>query len=129
MMKWIKLLLVLSLATAAYAAQPTQVYLTWTESFNTVPVCSTSVTTNCVSGFQVTEPVTGLSAFVPSTGGTNTTVFSYSQTPLPAGGSYTYTVVAVEIYSGGTITSGPATVVVAVPKSPDVPTSLTGVVK
>lgn len=112
-----------------YAAFPTKITFTWSDPFASVPACSATVTTNCVSSFILTEPVQGFSKTIDATGGTSSTIFTYTQTPLPPAGTYTYSIVAVEVYSGGTITSGPATAIVIVPKSPDTPVPFTGILQ
>jgi hypothetical protein len=117
-MKTLKALL-LSLSLLAFPAlaqaqtAPTQATFNWSYTFNTAyPVpCSATVTVNCVANFLLTQGTTTV-ATVPTT---TATAYSFNLTTLPAPGTYTYSLVAVGAFQGGTIASAPVTVSLQVP--------------
>lgn len=109
---------------AMFAFPFTNVSFTWSyPATPTVPICTTTLTSNCVDHFQLTEPVTGITKSIPAVAGQ--TAYTFDLTPAPGGGSYTYSLVASEVIAGGTIPSAAATAVVVVPKSPDAPGGFT----
>jgi hypothetical protein len=122
------MLAALLLIAAVAQAQPTKISFTWNYAATpSVPVCTTSLVTNCVNSFILTEPVTGITKTIPAVAGT--TSYSFDLTPLPPAGTYTYSLVASEVYAGGTLVSAPMTTTVTVPKTPDSVTGFTCVVK
>lgn len=128
MKRTLALLLLLVAIPFAHAANPTKITFSWSDAFSAVPACTATVTNNCISGFLLTEPVTGFSATITAVAGTSSTAFGYTLTPLPPAGTYTYSLVAQETTTGGVIVSAPATVSITVPGIPDTP-KLTGVVQ
>lgn len=97
---------------AGFAAGPTQIAFTWSYTPSAeVPICTDTITANCVDSFTLSEPTTTFSQSIPAVSGTSS--YSYNLTPLPATGTYIYTLVANETYSGGGISSDPVTVSVA----------------
>lgn len=123
------LLLLMSVGATSYAAAPTKIVFTWTDNFTNVQACTATVTTSCIQSFTLTESTTGFSQSITALNGTPSTTFTYTQTTLPAAGTYTYSIVAVEVYSGGTMTSGPATATVVVPKSADTPGTFSAILQ
>jgi hypothetical protein len=118
------LALLLGLCPLVYAqAPPTQATFNWSYSFNTAyPVpCSATVITNCVQNFLLTQGTTTVGT-IPATTATS---YSFNLTTLPAPGTYTYSLVAVGAFQGGTIASAPATVSLQVPNSVTSPSSFT----
>lgn len=127
-MKYLLSALLLAVSTMAYSQAPTKIHFTWAyPAAPSVSICTTTLVTNCVNSFILTEPVTGITKTIPAVGGT--TAYVFDLTPLPPTGTYTYSLIASEIYPGGTIPSAPLTTVVVVPKSPDSATTFTGVVQ
>lgn len=127
-LKFLLAALILVASSFVNAQSPTKITFAWGyPSTPTVPICTTTVVTNCVNSFILTEPVTGITKTIAAVAGTTT--YTYNLIPMPPGGTYTYSLVASEVYAGGTITSTPLTATVVVPKSPDAVTGFTGVVQ
>jgi hypothetical protein len=81
------------------------VAFSWSYTPTSVPVCTASTTTNCVTGFQLSEGSTVLTTVAASTA----TGYSYNLTATPSIGVHTYTLTA-NLASGSTnITSQPVT--------------------
>jgi hypothetical protein len=116
----------LLVTSAAFAAAPTKILFTWDYTPNAAaPICTSTVITNCVNSFTLTEPTTNFSQSIPAVAGTSS--YSFTQTPIPAAGTYTYSLVAVETTAGGPIQSVPDTVSVTVPGQPAGATNFLGV--
>jgi hypothetical protein len=113
---------VIGLATSAFAAGPTQIVFTWT--YGATPVCSSSVTTSCITAFVLTDTTT--STVVSSTIAGNVTTFTYT----PAGGiafgySHGFSLVATGVDGAGNkVTSSASTTTVTYSVLPP-PTGLT----
>jgi len=121
------LALLFILAFPVLAQSPTSAQFAWTYAFNSAyPVaCTASVTTNCVQSFILSQGGTTV-ATVPATSATS---YTYKLTTLPAPGTYTYTLVAVGAFQGGTIQSLPVTVSLQVPGQPVAPSGFTVVLQ
>ena len=103
------------------AAAQTQVNFTWT-SGNTgstaLPACPSSAPKACVSGYRLSMDGTQI-AGETAIGPLET---SYSQTPLPAPGSHSYSLIMVGFDAlGNAIQSGAATATVTVPAVVTIP--------
>jgi hypothetical protein len=113
-----------SLVGIANAANPTKIVFAWTYTPDAnFPICTTTITTQCVNSFVLTEPTTSLTQSIPAVSGTSS--YGFTLTSLPAPGTYTYTLVASAITSGGTVTSVPVTVQVQLLGQPASATSFT----
>lgn len=120
-MKILAILLVL-LAAPMFAQAPSTAVFSWGYTYNaaySVP-CSTSVTTNCVQNFVLSQGGAIIATIPASTASS----YSYNLTTLPAPGTYTYSLVAVGAYQGGTIQSAPLTVSLQYPSSVPAPSGL-----
>lgn len=101
-------LLAMFAGSTVWGASPTKFVFTWGYTPNTVPICTSTVTTACVNQFIITEPTTGISITIPAVAGTSSYTAS---TPLPAAGTYTYSLVASETLGGSTAIPSPAVTV------------------
>jgi hypothetical protein len=112
---------------SVFGQSPTSAHFNWTYSYNAAyPVpCDSAVTNNCIESFVLTQG----GVTVATIHATTATNYSYVLSPLPAPGTYTYTLVAVGAYQGGTIQSAPVTVSLQVPAQPDAPGSFTVVLQ
>ena len=128
------LLLSLMLASSAEAASIT---LTWTYNYSVDPPCSTTVTTNCVSGFEYgTTPDSGKTLVkigiapnaTPAAGSTSTSLsVQFTQGP-PYGAVVYYARTSGLDVNGNVIYSTPA-LASSVQVTPTAPTNLTVTVK
>lgn len=118
-----RIFLFLFLASSMLHAQAVhEITFTWSYSYTPIPVCSTTVMSNCISSYVLTEGNNTL-AQVQATSATS---YTYNLAPLPAAGTHTYTLVAVELLTGtSTLNSAPATVSLQVPQTPAVPANFT----
>lgn len=120
---WIGLVLLLSALGMEAQTVPTQAVFNWSYTFNTAyPVpCTATVTTNCIQNFLLTQGGTTV-ATIPAT---TATAYGYTLTTLPAAGTYTYTLVAIGAYQGGTIPSSPLMVSLQIPSTVAAPNTFT----
>jgi hypothetical protein len=115
-MKLLSILALSLLSLSALAqAPPTSAVFNWGYTYNpSYPVpCSTTVTTNCVQNFLLTQGTTTITT-VPATSALS---YSFTLNTLPAPGTYTYSLVAVGAFQGGTVSSAPVTVSLQVPST------------
>jgi hypothetical protein len=106
------------------AQTPVGINFTWTYAY-TAPyavACSSTVTTNCIQSFVLSQVGGATIQTIPATSATS---YNYLLTTLPAPGNYTYSLVAVGSYQGGAINSVPATFSITVPGVPSGPASFT----
>lgn len=115
-----------SLTMVSNAQAPSKVVFNWSYAFtSTYPVCTASVTTNCIASFRLNEGSTVIST-VPATAATT---YTYTIPTLPSVGSHTYQLVATAVFATGTIDSAPATVSLQVPGTPTTPAGFTGAIQ
>ena len=111
-----------TLAQAQANTAPHEITIPFTYTPNSsFPICTATITTNCVSGFQITEfnnATPGTVNNIATVPATSATSYTYNQTPLPPPGTYTITIVANAVYNGGIWQSTPATTGVTVPNGP-----------
>lgn len=119
-------LMTVGLVLSAHAQNPSTVAFNWGYTFTSAyPVCTSTVTTNCIQSFQLSEGSTVL-ATVPATSSTS---YTYTLATLPTAGTHTYSLVATGVYQGGSINSLPAMVSLQVPGTPSTPSSFTVVLR
>jgi hypothetical protein len=128
--------LALSLFMAS-AAEAASITLSWTFNYSVDPVCSTTVTTNCVNGFEYGTTPDGGKTLVkigvapnptPAIGNTATSVsVQFTQGP-PYGAVVYYARTSGLDVNGNAVFSTPA-VAASVQVTPTAPTSLTVTVK
>jgi hypothetical protein len=111
-MKLFQLLFLLLLSSPVFA-QSGEVF-TWVNGNPTLPDCSATVTSSCLTGYILTDatvsPGTVINSTIPAT------ALTYTETPLPGVGSHTYSLVATgKDQSGNSASSVPVTVIVTVP--------------
>lgn len=126
MKKIISALLFTGLSVIGYAQAPSTATFNWTYSYASPysAACSSTVTTNCIQSFVLTQGTTTVATVTA----TSATSYTYVLTTLPAPGTYTYSLIAVGAYQGGTINSLPTTVSLQVPGVPGSPNSFTVVI-
>lgn len=113
-----KLFLFSLLAGVAFGTPVNQITFTWNYSYAQDPVCTATITVNCISSFVLTDVTLATPQTIATIPATSATAYSYVQTPLPPAMNHNYTLVAVKTLSTGTIVSTPATVTVNVPTAP-----------
>ena len=128
--------LVLSLVMAS-AAEAASITLSWTFNYSVDPVCSTTVTTNCVNGFEYGTTPDGGHTLVkigiapnptPANGNTATSVsVQFTQGP-PYGAVVFYARTSGLDVNGNTVFSTPV-LALSVQITPSAPTNLTVTVK
>jgi hypothetical protein len=125
-MKRILALFLLS-ASTLFAQSPSSALFKWGYTYSSAyPVaCSATVTANCIQSFILTQGDTVV-ATIPATSAAS---YNYTLNSLPTPGTYTYSLVAVGAYQGGTINSLPATVSLQVPGQPSTPGTFTVVLQ
>src|SRR6201996_8357020 len=108
-------LMLATLAIGIPAFGQSKIVFTWTSGnvgSIALPACSSTVTTSCVTGYTLTMDSTTTVAGPSSIGPTLTT---FTQTPLPAVGSHSYSLVMNGFDAvGNAIVSGAATTTVTV---------------
>lgn len=115
MKKRIIVLLSFLLSLPAFA-QTGNVVFTWTGNGNpTLPACSTTVTTSCLTGYTLSD-ITSLSSPVVVSSAIAESALTYTLAPLPTVGSHTYSlVVNGKDQSSNAISSTPASVTLTIP--------------
>jgi hypothetical protein len=96
---------------AFHARRDTKILFTWSDSANyAIPICSSTVTRNCISGFTLTD--TTASVVVSTTIGPAATTYTYMPPGgIPLGYTHTFTLVTNAINpSGVAVSSVPAVV-------------------
>ena len=104
------------LSSSAAFAQAGSVIFTWSGDGNTsLPGCSATVTTACLTTFTLSDTtVAATPVVISSTIPYN--VLTYTLTPLPAVGAHTYSLmISGKDQSGNAISSTPITTTVTVP--------------
>lgn len=105
------LLLMFGFSTLAHAA--TSIVFTWSDTANaSIPACTTTVTTSCLTTFTLTDTTTGtvISSAIPST----TLTYTYAPTGgIPFGYSHSFSLTVNGINAAGTtVASAPVTTTV-----------------
>lgn len=118
-----------SVPSFAQAAATGNIVFTWTSNGNpTIPACSSSVTTSCLTTFTLSD-ITSVGSPIVISSTIPSNVLTYTLTPLPSVGNHTYSlIISAKDQSGNSISSSPVTATVAVPSftlSP--PNGFTGV--